>query len=232
MQDTTHNNEVLESAQADLGLASAVPEGLGGAAAQAVVGPRKPHEVLARELGISDKTVRVKRQRGLSDQEIADQAKVLSLRHHPNKRKALGEIALAEPVGTLANADSTSANAETAGIVPRIAAAPEFALAPPAPPSMGAMAEASLRKEQAEARLKELRLEEEEGRLIDIGTVGQELSRLVRECRDGMLGMASRLAPRVASIADERQVHLLLTEEIEQCLHKVASELQHYAEAA
>ncbi|MBY0235892.1 MAG: hypothetical protein K2W93_12985 [Burkholderiaceae bacterium] len=233
MQDTTHNNEVLEPAQADLGLSSAVPEGLGGVAAQAVVGPRKPHEVLARELGISDKTVRVKRQRGLSDQEIADQAKVLSLRHHPNKRKASGEIALAEPVGMLANADSTSANAETTG-APRIPAAPDFVLAPPAPtpPALGAMAEASLRKEQAEARLKELRLEEEEGRLIDIGTVGQELSRLVRECRDNMLGMASRLAPRVASIADERQVHLLLTEEIEQCLHKVASELQHYAEAA
>lgn len=202
-------------------------------AAPAAVGPRKPHEVLARELGISDKTVRVKRQRGLSDQEIADQAKVLSQRHHPHKRKALNEVALVDAVATSAPADSSSANAEPKGGNPP--AAPDFSLAPPAQPVapvMGAMAEASLRKEQAEARLKELRLEEEEGRLIDIGTVGQELSRLVRECRDNMLGMASRLAPRVASISDERQVHLLMTEEIEQCLHEVASELEKYAEAA
>lgn len=195
--------------------------------------PAKSNRQLARELGIHHATVALHRKRGLSDQEIAIQAPILTNRHDPMKRKRQEGIALAEPVGTLANVDSTSANAEATG-APRIPAAPDFVLAAPAPtpPALGAMAEASLRKEQAEARLKELRLEEEEGRLIDIGTVGQELSRLVRECRDNMLGMASRLAPRVASIADERQVHLLLTEEIEQCLHKVASELQHYAEAA
>jgi phage terminase Nu1 subunit (DNA packaging protein) len=137
---------------------------------------------------------------------------------------------LVEPEGTLAPSDVSAANAAIKGGISL--AAPEFVLSPQPAPPMGAMAEASLRKEQAEARLKELRLEEEEGRLIDVEAVGQELSRLVRECRDGMLGMASRLAPRVASISDERQVHLLMTEEIEQCLHKVASELEQYAEAA
>jgi hypothetical protein len=196
--------------------------------------PAKSNRQLARELGIHHATVALHRKRGLSDQEIAEQAPILTNRHDPMKRKRSEGIALAEPVGMLANADGTSANAEATG-EPRIPAAPDFVLAPPAlpvPPALGGMAAASLRKEQAEARLKELRLAEEEGRLIDVGTVGQELSRLVRECRDNMLGMASRLAPRVASIADERQVHLLLTDEIEQCLHKVASELQHYAEAA
>jgi hypothetical protein len=229
VQDTTQKT-LVEAGQPDSTGADNTQSGLAGSGLQAAAGLRKPHEVLARELGISDKTVRVKRQRGLSDQEIADQAKVLSVRHHPGRRKNLNEVASVDAVTMPASIDSSSANAEQGGGTPP--AAPEFVLAPQPAPPMGAMAEASLRKEQAEARLKELRLEEEEGRLIDIESVGQELSRLVRECRDNMLGMASRLAPRVASISDERQVHLLLTEEIEQSLHKVASELEKYAEAA
>lgn len=190
----------------------------------------KSNRQLARELGIHHATVALHRKRGLSDQEIAVQAPILTNRHDPMKRKRSESFALVAPEGTLAPSDASAANAATmGGVTP---AAHEFVLSPQPAPPMGAMAEASLRKEQAEARLKELRLAEEEGRLIDIGTVGQELSRLVRECRDGILGMASRLAPRVASISDERQVHLLMTEEIEQCLHAVASELEKYAEAA
>lgn len=193
----------------------------------------KSNRQLARELGIHHATVALKRNRGLSDEEIAEQAPSRSMRHDPMKRKRHERIALVEAVATATSTDSGSANAELKGGASP--AAQEFSLAPPsqpAAPAMGAMAEASLRKEQAEARLKELKLEEEEGRLIDIDTVGQELSRLVRECRDGMLGMASRLAPRVASLNDERQIYVLMTDEIEQSLHAVTSKLEHYAEAA
>lgn len=156
---------------------------------------RVSHVELARTLGISDRTVRTKRSQGLTDAEIAAEAEVLSPKHHPHRKK-LAEMTMAAP-----------------------SQSDDFLLQPAEPGKpLSAMAEASLRKEIAEASLRELRLAEEQGRLLDLDAASQEMSRLVRETRDSLTGMASRLAPRLAGISDERTIYMMMSEEIEAAL--------------
>ncbi len=195
---------------------------------------RKPHTELARELGISDRTVRTKRARGMSDEEIAAEAQYLSRRHDPLKRMRDGAPSSSdsEPEdGQVSKVETGAGNpaiAEGGGVV---SSSPALVLTSPAS-GMSAIGAASLRKEEAEAGLKELRLAEEQGRLIDLPTVTQELSQIVREVRDAMVGIAARLAPRVAAISDERQVYLIMLEEIEQGLHVAAAKVEQYERAA
>jgi hypothetical protein len=69
------------------------------------------------------------------------------------------------------------------------------------------------------ARLDALRGRDE---LIPADQVKAEAFALARAVRDGMLGIADRLAPQLAATTDARQVHILMTDEIRVALRGLA----------
>ena len=65
-----------------------------------------------------------------------------------------------------------------------------------------------------EAKLMELQFKERNAELVSITEVKSQAFALARAVRDGMMGIADRLAPQLAASTDARQVHQLLVEEI------------------
>ena len=65
-----------------------------------------------------------------------------------------------------------------------------------------------------EAKLMELQFKERNGDLVSTADVKSQAFALARAVRDGMMGIADRMAPQLAAATDARQVHQLLTEEI------------------
>lgn len=68
------------------------------------------------------------------------------------------------------------------------------------------------------------RMEALQGRdeLVPADQVKAEAFALARAVRDGMLGIADRLAPQLAATTDARQVHILMTDEIRVALRGLA----------
>ena len=74
-----------------------------------------------------------------------------------------------------------------------------------------------------EAKLTELDYKERNGELVSTRDVRDQAFALARAVRDGMMGIADRLAPQLAAATDARQVHALLTEEIRVALRGLAN---------
>lgn len=68
------------------------------------------------------------------------------------------------------------------------------------------------------------RMEALQGRdeLVPADQVKAEAFAMARAVRDGMLGIADRLAPQLAATTDARQVHILMTDEIRVALRGLA----------
>jgi hypothetical protein len=157
--------------------------------ASAPAAKRKPHEVLARELGISDKTVREKRKLGMSDEDIAVQAAVNSPKHDPLKFKR--EIEL--PLLDLAVQDL----------------APESA--------NGQLRVENLRARRLSNEQEELKLQKMRGELLSIDQVMEEVVPAFVAVRDGMMAMVEKMAPRLATMADPAEIRRHMYSEVLSC---------------
>ncbi len=177
-------------------LSSAVSEGQGGEASLPAVGldeafslKRKPHEVLARELGISDKTVREKRKLGMSDEDIAVEAQVNSPKHDPLKFKREVE----QPLLDLALSD----------------AQPEAA--------NGQLRMENLRARRLSNEQEELKLQKMRGELLSVDQVMDEVLPAFMSVRDGMMAMVEKMAPRLAPISDPAEIRRQMYSEVLSC---------------
>ena len=65
-----------------------------------------------------------------------------------------------------------------------------------------------------EAKLTELDYKERNGELVAVRDVKSQAFACARAVRDGMMGLADRMAPQLAATADVRECHQLLTDEI------------------
>ena len=70
------------------------------------------------------------------------------------------------------------------------------------------------RKEHYNAERQRVAALKDRGEVVSTRDVKAEAFALARAVRDGMMGIADRLAPQLAASTDTRQVHQLLTEEI------------------
>lgn len=180
-------------------LASAVPEGQDGkavlpdvevgakvATSAAGSNKRKPHEVLARELGISDKTVREKRKLGMSDDDIAVEAAVNSPKHDPLKFKREIELPLLDGASQEAQPDPASSQLRMENLKAR-----------------------RLSNEQEELKLRKMR-----GELLTIDQVMEEVLPAFVAVKDNVMAMVERLAPRLASISDPAEIRRQMYAEV------------------
>lgn len=154
--------------------------------APGMVAERVPHEHLAKQLGISDKTVREKRKQGMTDEQIAADAQINSPKHDPlrNKRdEVLPLLAASAPSDDISELQALR-----------------------------------IRGERANTEAKELSLAQRRGRLVEVDVVAQVLSQAFRAFRDGVLGMADRLSPQVASISDPATIRRILYDDARQTL--------------
>lgn len=72
------------------------------------------------------------------------------------------------------------------------------------------------------AKLRRLEFETKQGRLIEADAVRKRVAEHVRALRDGMLGLADRLATVLAAESDAKKVHVLLKAEISRELEALA----------
>jgi hypothetical protein len=172
-------------------LASAVPEGSGGKAARADVRRRKPHEVLARELGISDKTVREKRKLGMSDDDIATEAAVLSPKHDPLKFKREEPASL--PLLDTANQDIPAAEAGSL------------------------LRTENLRARQLSNEQEAIKLRKLKGELLSVDEVLEEVLPAFTAVKDGVMAMVESLAPRLAPVSDPAEIRRLMYADVLSC---------------
>lgn len=71
------------------------------------------------------------------------------------------------------------------------------------------------------AKLAQIEYEEKTGELVSVEQVKKEAFRLARIVRDGMFGIADRIAAEVAGISDPFVIHKKLTDEIRSALAEV-----------
>ena len=142
---------------------------------------------------LSDPAVRRDGRSWIINPELADEQ--WAGRTDPSDRGAMGG-GTARPIGT------TSAAAPTTDQPP--------AAAKGGPP----LAVSKQVKAAYEAKLTELEYKERNGDLVSIREVKNQAFAMARAVRDGMMGIADRLAPQLAATTDARQVHTLLTDEI------------------
>jgi hypothetical protein len=74
---------------------------------------------------------------------------------------------------------------------------------------------ARTKREGAAARLAELEVLRQEGRLVDIADVREKVFRASRGARDLVLSIADRITPRVTGVAESHLVHAIIREECE-----------------
>ncbi len=89
--------------------------------------------------------------------------------------------------------------------------------APPSPEDLEAAqarAKAMLILQTYRAKMEKLRYEVETGKLVSVEKVRADVFGLARCCRDRMLGLPDRLAPRVTGLTDAAEIERILTDEI------------------
>jgi phage terminase Nu1 subunit (DNA packaging protein) len=79
------------------------------------------------------------------------------------------------------------------------------------------------RRERYEADLAELKLREQQGDLVRVVEVRAEISKRVGQVRMNLLQIPARLAPLLATEADQAKVHALLDAEIRSVLTAVSA---------
>lgn len=199
---------MTEKEYPDMQDAAASPSGVSGQPSQV------PHEQLARRLGISEKTVRRKRQLGMSDEQIAAESAIKSVKNDPLKHKREAPLAL------------PAAAAPTPDMPPLLAAIGEPV------PSMGDELKAlNLRRERAAAEWEELKLDKERGVVIPVAQAELDFSNAFREIKDGVLGMADRLCTRLAVTTDPGEIRRIVLEDAKQTLSIGEKTLEQYQTA-
>jgi hypothetical protein len=179
-----------DAANCTSGLSSPVGEMSGEAGSTAPVSQkRKPHEVLARELGISDKTVREKRKLGMSDEDIAIEAAVNSPKHDPLKFKREVDLPLLE--------------AAVSDTQPEVA--------------NGQLRMENLRSRRLSNEQEELKLQKMRGELLSVDQVMDEVVPAFMAVRDGMMAMVEKMAPRLAPISDPAEIRRQMYSEVLGC---------------
>ena len=93
---------------------------------------------------------------------------------------------------------------------------------PPAAKGGPSLAVSKQVKAAYEAKICELDFKQRNGELVVARDVKSQAFTLARAVRDGMMGIADRLAPQLAAATDPRQVHALLTTEIRVALRALA----------
>ena len=86
------------------------------------------------------------------------------------------------------------------------------------------MTAAKLEREQAKAKLATLQAKEKEGSLILKNEAVKWVSLLVAECKAALMNFPRRMSPVLAPIADEKEIELLLRQEIWGILRQLAKE--------
>ena len=88
-------------------------------------------------------------------------------------------------------------------------------------------AEAELRRTNADARLKELKADEMEGKLVDIAFVGTTLRNIYTNARARLVAMPSKLTPQLVGVDSPPKVKAIVEKETNQ----VIEELRELAES-
>jgi hypothetical protein len=128
-----------------------------------------------------------------------------------NTRARAANDAATEPVGEPAVSPAPGGDAEMPAATPgSLAADPGY---------QGSRA----REAAADASLKELKLAEEEGRLVRIDQVRAELAAKLAPVREGLLQIPARLASMLAAQSDPSRIQTTLETEIHQVLAPLAS---------
>ena len=73
------------------------------------------------------------------------------------------------------------------------------------------------------ARLAELEYEVKKGKLVDADDVRARIFKIARTARDLLLGVPDRLAPRLAGVSDQREIHRLLSEEVARVCNEISN---------
>lgn len=112
---------------------------------------------------------------------------------------------------------ATAIGAQLAGIAPPAAA--------PDKPASGESAYfvSRARREEAEAQLAELRLQEQQGQLVRADAVRSETARLAAALRESLLQLPARLSPVLAAETDAAKLHDLLQLELHQVLAQLTA---------
>lgn len=77
-------------------------------------------------------------------------------------------------------------------------------------------------REAYQAKIAKITYEEMAGKLVDAGLVKLEAYNIAKTVRESLLAIPDRLAAILAAEADEHQVHVLLTDEINKALEELA----------
>lgn len=111
---------------------------------------------------------------------------------------------------------ATNLGAQLAGVAP-----PDNAKGQPA--TEGSYFAARARREEAEAKMAELKLQEQLGELVDAASVRTETARLAATLRESLMQLADRLAPVLAAEADPAKTHDIITGEHRRVLQLITS---------
>lgn len=86
--------------------------------------------------------------------------------------------------------------------------------------------EAKTRKEVANARLAEMEVERESGKLVEAAMVSSALADAGATLRSTLSNLPAIVAPMLATLSDETQIRLVLDEHIEQALSDLSQRLR------
>lgn len=82
--------------------------------------------------------------------------------------------------------------------------------------------EAKVEREHENIKLLRAKANAEVGKLVDVESVKKEAFTMARKVRDGLLNLPDRLAAMFASNSDEKEIHNLLTKEINFVLEELS----------
>ena len=123
-----------------------------------------------------------------------------------------------------ANARSRADSRPATAIGAQLAGISAPAAAPSTGPTEATYFASRARREEAEAKLAELKLQEQQGHLVRADHVRGETARLAAGLRESIMQLPARLSPVLAAEADAAKIHDLLSEELRQVLRQLADE--------